>query len=106
MRRQALEEIGLVAVYTKMAELHLRLGPGEGRRAAEGRGIAALVGDLEHRPSRVGERRPERDAHRRARRDADAPAQTEDWVEHGADRAAQAAAAGQRQRGGEPAAAA
>ena len=42
-----LEQICFAGADAEMAKLHLRLGPGEGRRPFEGHRIAMLVGEVE-----------------------------------------------------------
>ena len=66
-----------------MAQLHLRLRPGERGRALEGVGVVMLVDGIEQRLARGRHHRPEGDARRAAGRNAQPPAQREHRVEHG-----------------------
>ena len=56
---QALEEVRIVGVDAKVAELHLRLCPCQGRRPFEGRRIAILVGQVDDRLAGLGDDRCE-----------------------------------------------
>ena len=60
---QGLEQVGLPRRDAEMAQLHLRLGPGEHRGAVERRGAAVLVDGAHERLARGRGHRPERDAH-------------------------------------------
>ena len=87
---QTLEQIRFAGVDAEMMELHLRLGPGQRRRAFDRprRPDACRRSRAARRASRR-RHRPEGDARRRARRHAHAAAQREDRIEHGADRIGQ-----------------
>ena len=92
MTGEPLEQAGLAGGDAEMMQLHLRLRPGQRRRARKGGGVAMLVGDVEQRLARRGRHGPEGNARHRAGRDAHAAADREDRVEHGADGIGQPAA--------------
>ena len=78
-------EIGRIGVGdAKMAQLHLRLGPGERGGARKGRRVAVPVDQIEKRIRRVGHHGPEGHARRAASRNADPAPDREDRVQHGA----------------------
>ena len=64
---EPLEEVRLVRLDAEVVQLDLGLGPGERRRALEGRRVAVLVGEVERCLARVGDERREDHARRRAR---------------------------------------
>ena len=65
---------------TKMAKLHLRLGPGKGCGAGKGRWITVPVNKVQQCLGRGGNHRPECHAGYTTRRDADAPTDGKDRV--------------------------
>ena len=67
-----------------MAQLHLRLRPGNPLCPLERYWVVMLVGKSEHVFARASGDRPEGDACRGAARDSHAPAQAEDGIEYGA----------------------
>ena len=85
-RREPLEEVRLVGGDAEVAQLDLRLRPGEARDAVERGRIPVLVGERERALARVGDDRRQLDARRRPGGQAHAAAQAEDRIEHRADR--------------------
>ena len=69
----------------EMAQLHLRLRPGQRGRPFEGVGVLMLVDGIEQRLARSRHDRPEGDTRHAARRNPHAPAQREYRIEHGSD---------------------
>jgi hypothetical protein len=67
-----------------MAQLHLRLRPGQRRGAVERGGVAVLVHGVDQGVAGAGHHRPERHMHNCPRGDGDAAAQCEDRIQHGA----------------------
>ncbi len=71
---QTLIQAGLQRRNVEMAQLHLRLGPGQRGRPLKSVGILMLVDGVEQRLARVRDDRPECDTGKPAGRDPHAPA--------------------------------
>ena len=78
MSGKALESACLAWADSKMTELHLRLGPGEGCRPLEGGCVAMLIDEVNQRLARGCDHGPKGNVHTRAWRDPHSPAQCED----------------------------
>src|SRR5271154_1845591 len=86
-----------------MIKLHLRLGPGEGEDALEGRRVLVFVGQVERFAARRCDQSPERDPGRGPRRKPDAPAKAEDRIEYCARSVGERSAVDYRDRRSDPA---
>ncbi len=82
---EPLEEMRVVGRDAQMMKLHLRLGPGQHRRALERHRVVMLVGKVEQGLACRRGHRPEREPRGAAARDSHPPAQAEDRIEHGPD---------------------
>src|SRR4029077_21230288 len=96
----------LVGADAKVMQLHLRLGPRESYRTIESGDVVMLVGLIESVGAGLRDHRPESDTGGGAGRDADPAAQTENRIEHGADRVGKRASVDYGNRGMRVAAAA
>ena len=75
--------------HPEVMQLHLRPRPRQRQTALEAVGVVVTIRDLERRLAGRGDERREGHSGHRARREAQAAAQTENRIEHRADRARQ-----------------
>jgi hypothetical protein len=94
-----LKQVRLVRLDAEMMQLHPRLGPRQGGRAVEGRGVVILVGERDRLVTRGRHDRGEQDADGLERTDPHAAPKTDDRVEHRADGVRQRAAVEHGPRG-------
>jgi hypothetical protein len=86
MPRETLKQIGLAWIDIEVAKLHLSLGPGQRCGSLERGRVPVLVDEIEQGGARGRHYGPECGSNYGAGIDAYSSAQSEDRIEHGANR--------------------
>ena len=79
-----LKPLRLFGFDAKVMQLNLSEGPRQRRNTLEDRRIAVFVRETDYGIPRICHQRGESNLHFCTRRDEDSRAQTENWIEHGA----------------------